>query len=136
MDIDGRLEMITSPLPLKIERGDWVVVAGRSNHEANLFYNESRPSGNRRERYQATAWVLSALGALAALVGVAIICFALSRAVQRHWDLPFIVRYTALILAGVLTSWVGLWFATMMGRMAQLARAFDEVLRNRATDGT
>src|ERR1039458_9070304 len=69
MDIDGRLETITSASPSQIECGDWVVVAGRADHEAALFYNESRPAGNRRRRYQTTGWTLAALGALAVLVG-------------------------------------------------------------------
>jgi hypothetical protein len=67
MDIDGRLETITSASPSQIECGDWAVVAGRADHEANLFYNESRPPGNKGKRYQAMPWVLAALGTLATL---------------------------------------------------------------------
>jgi hypothetical protein len=129
MDIDGRLEMVTSGSPLQIECGDWVVVAGRADHEPNLCCNESRPSGNKRKSYQAVPLVLAAAGALAALAGGAMVCLALSGAAHSHWDLLVIGRCAALVLAGVLTSWIGLWFATIMGQVARMARAFDEVLK-------
>lgn len=128
-DIDGRLVVITSGLPLQIERDDWVVVAGRADHEAVLYYNESRPSGKRRKRYQTTGWALTGLGALATLAGGAMVYLALIRAAPSHWDIPLIGRCAALVLAGVLTSWIGIWFSTMMVQMTRLARAFDEVLK-------
>ena len=127
MDLDGRLETIASASPSQIECGDWVVVAGRADHEANLFYNESRPTGNKR-RYQTTSWMLAAFGALATLAGGVMICLALTRAVHSRWDLPTIGRCAALVFAGVLTSWIGLWFATMMVQVARLVRVFDNVL--------
>jgi hypothetical protein len=128
MDIDGRLETITSASPTQIECGDWVVVAGRADHEANLFYNESRPFGSIWKRYQTTAWVLAALGCLGTLAGGAMVCLALSRAAHSHGDFLLIGRCAALVLGGVLASWISLWFATMMGQVARTARAFDNVL--------
>jgi hypothetical protein len=128
MDIDGRLETITSASPSQIECGDWVVVAGRADHEANLFYNESRPPGNKGKRYQAMPWVLAAFGTVATLAGGVMICLALTRVAHSHWDLLIIGRCAALIFAGALTAWIGLWFATMMVQVARMARAFDNVL--------
>lgn len=128
MDIDGRLETITSASPSQIECGDWVVVAGRADHEASLFYNESRPPGNKRKRYQTMSWVLAAFGTLATLAGGVMICLALTRAAHSRWDFLIIGRCAALVLAGVLTSWIGLWFATMMVQVARVARIFDNVL--------
>jgi hypothetical protein len=100
-----------------------VVVAGRADHEANLFYNESRPSGTKRKRYQAMAWGLAAFGTLATLAGGVGICLAFTRVAHSRWDLLIIGRCAALIFAGVLTAWIGLWFATMMVQMARVARA-------------
>ena len=128
MDIDGRLETMASASPSQIECGDWVVIAGRADHEANLFYNESRPSGNKRQRYQTLPWVLAALGALATLAGGVIVCLALSRAAHSGWHLLPIGRCAVLVLAGGLTSWIGFWLATMMVQVARMARAFDNVL--------
>ncbi len=128
MDIDGRLETVTSALPSRIECGDWVVVAGRADHEASLFCNESRPSGKKRKGYQTMAWALAALGSLAILAGGVMVCVALARATRSRWDLPVIGRSAALVLAGVLTSWIGVWFATVMVQVARMARAFEKML--------
>jgi hypothetical protein len=129
MDIDGRLEMIASPPPPQIECGDWVVIAGWADHEPVLYYNESRSAGNKTNRRQLTMWVLAALGALATLAGGAMVCIALGQATHSHWDLLLIGRCAALVLAGVLTSWIGIFFAGMMTSMARLARAVDELLK-------
>jgi hypothetical protein len=69
IDIDGRLEMITSPPPPQIECGDRVVIAGWVDHRPVLYHNESRSSGNKMRGRQTTAWVLAALAALATLAG-------------------------------------------------------------------
>jgi hypothetical protein len=128
MDIDGRLEVIHSGSPLQIESGDRLVVAGFADHELVLYCNESRPAGNKRKNYETTVWVLAALGVLVILAGGVVVCIALIRAVHSHWNLTLIMRCSVLALAGVLTSWVGLWFAVMMRQMARLVRAFDGVL--------
>ncbi len=128
MDIDGRLLMITSPPPPRIECGDWVVVAGSADHEASAYYNESGPSGNKKKGRQTMAWALAALFALASLAGGAVVCLAVSRAVDSHWDLLLIGRCAALALAGALLSWVGLAFAIIMRQVALMARAFEAVL--------
>jgi hypothetical protein len=129
-DIDGRLVVITSGSPLQIECGDWVAVAGFADHEAGLYYNESRPPGSKKNRYLAMAVALASLGALAALAGGAMVWLAFSWAIRSHWNALLIGRSAALVLAGVVTSWLGIWFTTMMGQMARLARAFDEVLKS------
>jgi hypothetical protein len=128
MDIDGRLETVTSASPSRIECGDLVVVAGRADHEAELFCNESRPSDNKKAAIQTRAWELAALGALAILGGGVMVCLALARTTHSRWDLPLIGRSAALVLAGVLTSWIGLWFATMMVQVARMARVFENML--------
>jgi hypothetical protein len=122
--------VITSGSPIQIECGDWLAVAGFADHEAGLYYNESRPPGNKRKRYLATALVLASLGALATLAGGTMVWLALSWVVHSHWNALLIGRCAALVLAGVLTSWIGIWFTTMMGQMARLAHAFDEVLKS------
>ena len=129
IDIDGRLQMITSPPPPQIECGDWVVTAGWADHEAVQYYNESRSVGNKTKMSQPAMWVLATLGALATLAGGAMVCLALSQAAHSHWDLRLIGRCAALALAGVLTSWIGLFFAGLMTNMARLARAIDELLK-------
>ena len=129
LDIHGRLETIASvSSPFQIECDDWVVIAGQAEHEANLFYNESRPSGNKQQKYRTMLWVLAAVGALAILVGAVVVGLALSRAAHSRGDLLVIGRCAALALAGGLTAWIGLWFATMMVQLARLVRAFHNVL--------
>jgi hypothetical protein len=127
-DIDGRLVVIASTSPFRIECGDWVAVAGNADYEVGLFRNQSRPSGSKREWHQRTAWVLAALGVLVTLAGGATVCLALSRAAHSHWHALLIARCAALALAGTLMSWIGLWFASMMRQAALLARAFEAVL--------
>ena len=74
------------------------------------------------------AWALAALGALAILAGGVMVCLALARATHSRWDLPLLGRSAALVLAGVLTLWIGLWFATMMVQVARMSRAFENML--------
>jgi hypothetical protein len=84
MDIDGRLEVITSNQPPQIECADRVVIAGSADHKPGLYHNESRSSGNEAKGYQTTAWALAAFAALATLAGGTMVCLGLSQAAHSH----------------------------------------------------
>jgi len=130
VDLDGRLEMITSQSPILIDPGDQVATAGWTDNEAEMYYNESKRVGSRGS--PRTLRLATMAGWAGALSGVVLI---LKMIVLFGLDIHFVhsgrslVKHASLGALGIVVAWIGLSASAVFGQVTRVAQALDDELK-------